>query len=326
MEKLVEQIKKLVTVDLAGYWPKDWVLRLLALLFAILLWYFVVGEDKVDTHLLVPVELVNLPRDLVIANQYKQQLEVTISGPRGLIDGLRRQHISWTINLADAKPGTMAIRNEPEELPFPRGIEVLRVQPAHTTLLIDRLKEKNLPLQAEISGEPASGYELARVELQPEAIIVSGPEALLSRISLLRTMPIDVAGLDSTTIRQVPLLLDQELMELLGEAMVTALVVIREKTGEISLSNLAPALVGQAENLTYTVSPRSIQVRVRAPLSLHQDPAALAQRLVITLDVGGLEPGSHSLSPTISGDEPIEVVNIRPEQVSVKVAPNPQAP
>ena len=101
---------------------------------------------------------------------------------------------------------------------------------------------------------------------------------------------------------------------------------IREKTGEISLSNLAPALVGQAENLTYTVSPRSIQVRVRAPLSLHQDPAALAQRLVITLDVGWLEPGSHSLIPTVSGDELIEVVNIRPEEVRVKIAPNLQAP
>lgn len=319
MEKLVEQIKKLATVEYTEYWPKDWVLRLLALFFAIFLWYFVVGEDKVDTHLLVPVELVNLPRDLVIANQFKQQLEVTITGPRGLIDGLRRQHISRTINLAEARPGTMAIRNDPESIPFPRGIEVLRVQPAHTTLLIDRLKEKQLPVQAETRGEPAAGFELESLQLEPATITINGPEALLSRINLLRTMPIDISGLEATTTIQAPLLLDQDLLELLGEAMVNATVVIQEKTGEVRLSKVEPVLIDRREQLSYTLSPRTVQLRIRAPLSMHRDSEALARRIILALEVGELELGSHSLTPTITTDEAVSVIGINPEQISVKV-------
>lgn len=229
MEKLVEQIKRLAAIEFTDYWPKDWVLRLLALFLAILLWYFVVGEDKVDTHMLVPVEIVNLPRDLVIVNQYRQQLEVTLTGPRGLIDGLRRQNITRTINLADAQPGTMAIRNDPESLPFPRGIEALRVQPAHITLLIDRLREKNLAVVADIKGQPAPGYELIDAQLDPQTINIRGPATLLDRFDQLSTAPIDISGLDSTTIRQATLLVGEELGELLGEATVNVLLLIQEQ-------------------------------------------------------------------------------------------------
>ncbi|MFH1020288.1 MAG: YbbR-like domain-containing protein, partial [Pseudomonadota bacterium] len=85
MEKLAQQIiRRLPTPNLLN-WPNNWGLKLISLIFAILLWYFVVGEDKVDTTVYIPVEIVNLPKELVISNQFKKQLEATVSGPRGLI-------------------------------------------------------------------------------------------------------------------------------------------------------------------------------------------------------------------------------------------------
>jgi hypothetical protein len=96
MEKLVRQI----TDSLSSFpRPKNWMLKLLSLLFALFLWYFVVGEDKVDMNVTLPVEIVNLPRDLIISNQFKKQLEVTVSGQRSLIRSMTTQHISRTIDL-----------------------------------------------------------------------------------------------------------------------------------------------------------------------------------------------------------------------------------
>ena len=71
MEKLVRQINEYLTSIPR---PKNWVLKLLSFFFALFLWYFVVGEDKVDMNVTLPFELVNLPRDLVISNQFKKQL------------------------------------------------------------------------------------------------------------------------------------------------------------------------------------------------------------------------------------------------------------
>ena len=124
MEKLVRQINEYLTSIPR---PKNWVLKLLSFFFALFLWYFVVGEDKVDMNVTLPVEIVNLPRDLVISNQFKKQLEVTVSGQRSLIQGMAAQHISRSIDLSKASPGTVVIQNQPDSIPLPRGINVFSV-------------------------------------------------------------------------------------------------------------------------------------------------------------------------------------------------------
>ena len=71
------------------YWlqlfPKDWVMRIISLGLAIVLWYFVGGEDIVNKNVMVPVEVINLPRGLVISNQFKKEIEVSVTGPRSMV-------------------------------------------------------------------------------------------------------------------------------------------------------------------------------------------------------------------------------------------------
>ncbi|OGQ99659.1 MAG: hypothetical protein A2505_09295 [Deltaproteobacteria bacterium RIFOXYD12_FULL_55_16] len=228
--RLQQTISRLLSQSILN-WPNNWGLKLISLIFALLLWYFVVGEDKVDTTVYIPVEIVNLPKELIISNnQFKKQLEATVSGPRGLISGLNRQRITRTINLAKATPGTLVIRNEPETIPFPRGVTVSRIQPNHITLLIDELVEKELTIQARTSGAPASGHELVEVVFEPKFIKISGPKAIVGREKLLTAKPIDISGLKGPTTIQVSLELRPALLELMGETVVTANVVIREKT------------------------------------------------------------------------------------------------
>ena len=230
MEKLVKQIiRRLPTPNLLN-WPNNWGLKLISFIFAILLWYFVVGEDKIDTTVYIPVEIVNLPREMIISNKFKKQLEAQISGPRGLINSLNRQRITRTINLAKATPGNLIIRNEPEAIQFPRGVTVSRIQPPHITLFIDELIEKDLPVQIRTTGTPASGYELTGIVLEPPLIKISGPKAIVGREKLLFTKPIDISGLKEPTTIQIPLELKPALLELMGETVLTANVVIQGKT------------------------------------------------------------------------------------------------
>ena len=43
---------------------KNWILKLISLTLATMLWYFVVGEDQVDINIKVPIEILNLPANL----------------------------------------------------------------------------------------------------------------------------------------------------------------------------------------------------------------------------------------------------------------------
>ena len=72
-------------INLADIFSKDWLLKFISLSLAVVLWYFVGGEDRVDKNVMIPIEIINLPRDLVISNQFKKEIQVSVSGPRSLI-------------------------------------------------------------------------------------------------------------------------------------------------------------------------------------------------------------------------------------------------
>ncbi|MBU2539455.1 MAG: YbbR-like domain-containing protein [Proteobacteria bacterium] len=321
MEKLVKQIiRKMPTPNFLN-WPNNWGLKLISLIFSLLLWYFVVGEDKVDTTLYIPVEIVNLPRELVISNQFKKQVEATVSGPRGLINGINRQRISRTINLAKATPGTIVIRNEPETIQFPRGITVSRIQPTHITLLIDELVEKELPVQARTTGTPASGYELGGVIFEPPLIKISGPKAVVGREKILFAKPIDISGLKGPKTFQVPLELRPALLELMGEAVVTANVVVREKTMERTITDIRVRPIGTADSARkVTIEPDTISVHTLLPLSTKGDQAQLVEA---TISVEGLPAGTHKLPVKITSPEHIKIIETVPPTVTVRVGRTP---
>lgn len=316
MEKLVKQIIQRMPAPNLLNWPNNWVLKLISLAFALLLWYFVVGEDKIDTTIYIPVEIVNLPRELIISNQFKKQLEATISGPRGLISSINRQRITKTINLAKATPGTIVIRNEPETIQFPRGIIVSRIQPTHITLLIDELIEKELPVQATTTGIPASGHELEEVIIDPQSIKISGPKAIIGNEKVLKAKTLDISGLKGPTTFQVPLVLRPELIELMGETVVTANVIIREKTVERTITHIPVKVIDPESSRKITIEPEEVNVRAMLPLSSKGNMTELFEASVST---SGLAPGTHKLSVKITGPEQMKIVDIVPATVTVRI-------
>lgn len=316
MEKLVKQIIGRSPVLKIMSWPNNRGLKLISLIFAILIWYFVVGEDKVDTTIFIPVEIVNLPRDLVISNQFKKQLEVTVSGPRGLINGISRQRITRTVNLAKAVPGALVVRNEPQTIQFPRGITVSRIQPTHLTFIIDELLEKDLQIRGKVTGEPAAGYELAGVFFEPQIIRISGPKSVLGREKQLIAKPVDISGLDSSVSLQTNLDLRPALLELMGENAVTAKVVIREKTVERTVSDVPVRISGIGPGKKPGLEPEKVSIRAMLPLSTRGNPAGLFEA---TVAIDGLPPGTHKIQVKVTAPEQIKVIETVPATVNVRL-------
>lgn len=195
---------------------------LISLLLSAVLWYNVGGEQTVDTSVMIPVEVLNLPRELVISNQFKRQLEVTVHGPRSVILGIDQRQISRRIDLANATPGTTVIANDPDSITVPRGVTVLRVQPSTIILSLDKLISKQFAINPVTIGSPAPGYRLENLRMEPNVIIITGPESVLSKHDVLRTREIDLSGINQTTQLQVPLDLDPAIVDLIGETTITA--------------------------------------------------------------------------------------------------------
>lgn len=308
--------------------PKNWLLKLVSLTLAIMLWYFIVGEDQVDMNIRVPIEILNLPPNLTISNQPKKDIEVAVRGPKSMVQDLRNRTITRPVDLSGAKPGTIIIKNDENSIPLPRGVSVQRVQPTNITLLLDELVQKRFPIAPVTEGEPARGYVLEKIYLDPDHLIISGPRAILDNADSLKTYVIDLDNLDHSTVLQVHLNLDPEFYDLIGETVVTARLELRENMIERSVANI-PVNVRDT-NGPVTIEPNTISVRAKIPEKLineSPEPAMLFRASVSPQNVK--EPKKIPVSVNgvnVPGHEPITILSVDPEEVMVNPVENENIP
>ena len=301
----------------------NWSLQLLALFIGVSLWYGLTAEDQVDMVLSVPLELRNLSPNMVVANQHRRDLEVSVHGPRRLLLELQQQNISLPVNLAEAEAGPFVVRNTTDSFNFPRSVRVQRVQPANVTLMLDHLVARRIPLVAKTSGIPAFGYSLAGVTLNPDSIEVNGPKTLLDSVQNIGTEPIDVEGLTRSATTQTPLVLSEPLQKLIGETLVEANVLIREPMVRRTVQRIPVTLKPAASGLR--PDPAVVSVTAEIPLPLVQerrDLTALFQAVAAPneSDADGAAPVRIEPVKT-PGHSDIAVLSFKPDRVRLSKIP-----
>jgi hypothetical protein len=304
--------------DLA-FLSKHWLLKLLSLIIGASLWYFVVGQDQVDMIVTIPLELHNLPADLVIANQYKKDIEVAIRGPRRVIREMRQQNISRPVDLSKAAPGAMVVKNDSDSIPFPQSITVQRVQPANITLLVDRLVHKDFTITPVTKGKPAAGFVVENVALNPPRITVTGPQTVLDRETALKTSSINLDALDRSTTFQVNLNLNEALLKILGETVIEANIVLKETMIKKTVRGI-PINVRESNQVLKTI-PTTVTVEADIPEQIVQITPELSTlfRAAVTIppDKTAGEVPVQVNGITLPGHAPIVIFKVTPDQVRI---------
>jgi len=302
------------------YWlqlsPKDWVLRIISLGLAIVLWYFVGGEDIVNKNVMVPVEVINLPRDLVISNQFKKEIEVSITGPRSMVLDMGKGNVVRQVDLLEATPGTMVLVNSNDVIQVPRGVKVLRIQPESIILSLDKMIQKQLEVSPVTRGKPAPDYVLKEIRMAPDSISITGPQTVLSQFDVLRTSVIDIDGLRESTEIQVPLELDPVIIDLIGETTITASLDIAVETVHKTISGLAVEVM--KDGVLQRVTPATVVITVALPKTLIRDRVDLHSLFTVTA-VDEKKNGKMTVKavPTRTFTDPVQVLKIEPDTVTL---------
>ncbi len=184
---------------------ENWLLKLLALAFAVTLWFFVTGEQKLEVGYAVPLELKNKPKGLMVANDVPSLIDVRISGPRTLLMNLRPSDISISVDLSDLQPGLTTFRRLDERLNIPSGLKVTRVSPSFVDVKLERIKDKSVPVKPVLEGAPAPGFEVGKVSVHPDRVTVEGAESELKDVSQVETEAVKLKGVQESFTLMVPL-------------------------------------------------------------------------------------------------------------------------
>ncbi len=321
MEKLVKQVSRAKSLIKGVKLPKNLVLKLVSFFFAVFLWYFVVGEDKIDTTLYIPLEITNLPQNLVISNQFRKQLEVTVNGPRGLVRSISGKDISRPVDLSNVQPGNHVIKNTPESIELPNSIQIQNIRPANISLTIDRLVKKELPIKPVLEGEPAAGYEVAGLFAVPPTLELTAPAAILKEDVFLSTEPIDISGLKKNFTAEVSLKVRDEITELIGEPTISVNVLIKEKEVSRAFENIPVSFTHEAQRTTYRLDHHHVDVKATIPYHLAEKAAGDFQ-LEAVIDADKLPAGQYELPVRIVSAIPdIKIERVIPDTIKIRISP-----
>ncbi len=308
MQEFFKQIK--------DFWNRDWLLKIISLVIAVLLWLYVGGEDVVDKNILVPVEVINLPENLIISNKYKKEIEVTVRGPRSLLLEMDKRQNPIQIDLNEVMPGTHVKDIGHDLIPVSRGVEVQRVQPSTIILSLDKLVEKQFAIHAVTEGSVPAGFFLKGIEITPDSISITGPQTVLSQLDSLKTVPIDIHGLTSSKKLQIPLQLDHAIVDLIGETSVTVDMRIDYDTIVRTLEKVPVQL--SINGVIQQVKPATVSITVSIPEIASKKGVDLTTLVIATAEREGT--GNTFRVKAVPQDfegGPVTVVSIVPASVQL---------
>lgn len=174
---------------LRGFARKNLGLKILALALAVVLWWFVAGETKVQVGFAVPLEIRNVPAGMTITNKVERQVEVRLAGPPSLLGALQQAEVSAAIDLSDARIGRQVVRIEERFIRVPPGVKVQRIYPNAVDVWLERLERRRLPVVARVGDTAEVRRKVAKVKIAPPSLEV---EALPEEFSRMKSVVVYV--------------------------------------------------------------------------------------------------------------------------------------
>lgn len=125
-------------MKLADVFFANWQLKLLSLLFAAVLWLFVVLESDDETQLPLTIKLVNVPPGLKLQGVPAARYSLHIAGPRTLLMRQGWRGASVSLDLSGAQAGRVMLSGMDRQVLLISGVRPLRVTPANLEIYLVR--------------------------------------------------------------------------------------------------------------------------------------------------------------------------------------------
>lgn len=178
---------------------ENWKMKAVALGCATLLWFYVMGERRLELAYAVPIELKNVPQGMVVTNDLPKNIDIRLSGPRALLSDLTQKDVRISIDLLGLKPGVTTFSRLDDHLRLPGGIQVTRISPSFVDVKLEQLVDKTVPLRPRLVGQLPVGFRLVALEISPEQVIVQGAEGEISGVSEVLTERIELAEIKGSS-------------------------------------------------------------------------------------------------------------------------------
>lgn len=268
-------------------------------------------EDRLEQKFVISAEAAGKPADgYAIGNVEVTPNLLKISGPASVVSKINRVGASINVDgvSSDVSDSVIPVLYDENNVVIPP--DLLEMNQSAVTIRAQILATKSIPIQCQVSGEPAAGYESRRVECAPETVLVKGKAAVLNGISVIN-IPADVVNVDGAA-DDIELTVDiAPYLEELGISLVD------ESTSQVAVTVIMErkemrAVDFPSENIKITGLPSEYELTFQAD-AVSMNIRALAEdmeklevnNIEALLDVTDMTPGTYTrqLAITLPGEK-----------------------
>jgi YbbR domain-containing protein len=158
----------------------NFALKCTSVLLALMLWsyiFFVFGV-RIEKKITIQIQFTNISEQYLVQVD-QNYIEVRFSAPANAIDQAEK-NIRAVIDMAGYSSGSYA--KEPI-LSFPRGIVIENISPSIMEVKLEQIVSREILVRPQLKGELMKGNIMGNIDLNPEYVIVKGPENQVNQIT-----------------------------------------------------------------------------------------------------------------------------------------------
>ncbi|HHT65467.1 MAG: YbbR-like domain-containing protein [Caldicoprobacterales bacterium] len=180
-------------------------------------------------------------------------------------------------------------------------------------------------VRANVVGEPANGFVVDSVTLDPNRVTVNGASSIIERLSALTTEEINIQGATDDIRRTVNIVLENGIYLEPGQPFqVNVVVSISETTIQNTLTVEQVELRNIPEGYTATVENQAVTIQLRGPFTVisgltSQDLTPAIDLSQLTPAEGELPPGQYELPLILQVPDRAEIIQVSRETITVNV-------
>lgn len=294
-------------------------LKLLALVFAMALWFHVATNQRYDLEILYSINFVNIPHALVMAEASDTQVAVLIRGSgKGLLRLIWGER-SWPVDLSRAKVGRQQIRIQPDNVPLYgiKDLEVLGLVDEDTlTITIDSVGQKTVPVRSAVEIETSVGFVRSTDPvLTPDSIVLSGPRSSLARIEEAWTQPDVIENVRDPVERLLSLMPARE-FGVMADVKQVRLYQKVEPYLTRAFSSVPVHVRGEISPDEFDIRPGQVLVEVAGPQSAVIQ--LVAESIGVVCEPSSISATDRFVRASATVPSPMQVLKLSPDSVTVE--------
>ena len=173
-------------------------------------------------------------------------------------------------------------------------------------------------VRPDVSGLPATGYNLTAVQADPAAVVITGSLEVLQGIDVVQGIPTETVSIDGATasfVRAATLQLPEGASA--DQTIVTVRVTIEPARGQFSF-DVVPQLTNLGTGLSASITPATVRVVLEGAVP---DLRAMGvNEILADIDLNGLGAGDHVVPVRVQAPPDTVLISISPPEVSVTLS------